>query len=47
MKHLDNNILVDKQHAFRRNRSCETQLINTINDWSASLDYLSIYLSNC
>ena len=39
MLHFDNhNILVDNQHAFRRNRSCETQLIHTIDDWASSLD---------
>lgn len=39
MKHLDNNnILTDLQHAFRRNRSCETQLINVIDDWSKCLE---------
>jgi hypothetical protein len=39
MQHFDSHdILVDNQHAFRKNRSCETQLINTINDWASSLD---------
>ena len=39
MKHFDtHDILVDNQHAFRRHRSCETQLINTIDDWASSLD---------
>ena len=34
MNHLDNNnVLTDHQHAFRKNRSCETQLINVIDDW--------------
>ena len=33
MKHLDHhNILVDSQHGLRRKRSCESQLIRTIND---------------
>ena len=33
MKHLDHhNILVDSQHGFRKKRSCESQLIRTIND---------------
>ncbi len=31
MRHLDrHNILNDSQHGFRRNRSCETQLITTV-----------------
>lgn len=31
--HLEsNNILTDSQHGFRSNRSCETQLIHTLND---------------
>jgi hypothetical protein len=31
MSHFDQyNILIDKQHGFRRNRSCETQLVTTI-----------------
>ena len=31
MKHLDKfDIITDKQHGFRRRRSCETQLIATI-----------------
>ena len=39
MKHLDsNNILTDHQHAFRKGRSCETQLVNVIDDWSNCLD---------
>ncbi len=33
MKHLDqHNILAENQHAFRRGRSCESQLILTFND---------------
>ena len=33
MKHLhDNSILTDYQHAFRRGRSCDTQLVATIHD---------------
>ena len=33
MKQLDHhNILVDSQHGFRKKRSCESQLIHTIND---------------
>ena len=39
MKHFEvNDILSDKQHAFRKGRSCETQLINVFNDWSSALD---------
>ena len=32
------NILSDSQHGFRRNRSCESQLILTINDLAKGLD---------
>ena len=39
MQHLDNfDILTDKQHGFRRNRSCESQLILTANDFASALD---------
>ena len=39
MSHLGNhNILVDYQHGFRKGRSCETQLINAIEDLSRSLN---------
>ena len=39
MAHLDEHKLMsDKQHAFRKNRSCETQLITVINDWAKVLD---------
>ena len=31
------NILCDQQHGFRQSRSCETQLIITINDFAESL----------
>ena len=31
-------ILSDRQYAFRKNRSCETQLITVINDWAKLLD---------
>ena len=38
MKHfLTNNILCDNQHGFRKNRSCETQLIHTIQDIASKL----------
>ena len=39
MSHLDEHgVLVDCQHGFRKHRSCETQLINTIEDLSRSLN---------
>ena len=39
MSHLDDhNILTDLQCGFRQKRSCETQLLATINDISKSLD---------
>ncbi|CAB4002097.1 Hypothetical predicted protein [Paramuricea clavata] len=38
-KHLSaNNILIAEQHGFRKNRSCETQLISTIHDWGKSIN---------
>ena len=37
--HLDNhNILCDKQHGFRRNRSCETQLLSTVHNLAKNLN---------
>ena len=34
MAHLDEHrLLADKQHAFRKLHSCETQLITVIDDW--------------
>ena len=33
-----NNILTDFQHGFRKSRSCEFQIINTIQDLAAGLD---------
>ena len=39
MAHPDEHkLLSDRQHAFRKNRSCETQLITVINDWAKLLD---------
>ena len=39
MGHLDTHkVLNDSQHAFRKGRSCETQLILTVNDLSGALD---------
>ena len=38
MAHLDENkLLSGMQHAFRKNRSCETQLITVINNWAKIL----------
>ena len=39
MQHLDkHNILHDAQHGFRKRRSCESQLIITINDLARNID---------
>ena len=39
MAHLDEHkLLSDRQHAFRKRHSCETQLITVINDWAKLLD---------
>ena len=39
MAHLDEHkLLSDRQHAFRKNRSCETQLFTVINDRAKILD---------
>ena len=39
MSHFEeNHILNDRQHAFRKNRSCETQLVNVIHDWAEAID---------
>ena len=39
MKHLDHhNILSDNQHGFRKKRSCESQLILTIQDLASGLE---------
>ena len=39
MAHLDEHkLLSDRQYSFRKNRSCETQLITVINDWAKILD---------
>ena len=39
MQHLEhNNILYSKQHGFRKNHSCETQLLLTIEDSGKNLD---------
>ena len=40
MEHLEEHqVLSDFQHGFRRNRSCETQLINTIETVARELDH--------
>ena len=39
MAHLDEHKLMsDRQHAFRKGHSCETQLTTVINDWAKILD---------
>ena len=39
MAHLDeHNLLSDRQHAFRKKHSYETQLITVIDDWAKILD---------
>ena len=39
MAHLDEHeLLSDRQHAFRKWHSCETQLTTVINDWAKILD---------
>ena len=39
MQHLDTHkILCDQQHGFRKRRSCDSQLLVTIQDISANLD---------
>ena len=39
MGHLDQyDLLLDKQHAFRKWHSCETQSITVINDWAKISD---------
>jgi hypothetical protein len=39
LKHLDaHDILTDVQHGFRKRRSCETQLILTLNDLAKNID---------
>ena len=38
--HLDEyNLLSDRQHAFEKGHSCETQLTTIIKDWVKLLDY--------
>lgn len=38
-KHLaDNDVLIDKQHGFREKLSCETQLVEAVDDWSQAIN---------
>ena len=39
MTHLDAHVLVDHQHGFTSNRSCETHLVNTIEHLARSINY--------
>ena len=40
MKHSENNnILTDLQHGFRKHRSCEIQLLKTVNDIAKPLNH--------
>ena len=39
MGHLDNNdILTDRQHGFRAKRSTETQLLQTVHDFTSDIE---------
>ena len=39
VSHLDHHkLLSDRQHAFRKSHSCETQLATVIDDWAKVLD---------
>merc|ERR1711874_727745 len=39
LKHLsDNNILRDEQHGFREGRSCLTNLLETLEQWTEIID---------
>ena len=39
MDHLEkHSLLSDRQHAFRKKHSCETQMVTVINDWAKILD---------
>ena len=38
-KHLNrNNIILPHQHGFRSGLSCETQLVEAVHDWAASMN---------
>ena len=40
MSHLYNHsIITDRQHAFRKHHSFESQLCNVIHDWAKNIDY--------
>ena len=34
-----NKILIDNQHGFRKQFSCETQLISAVHDWTKSINF--------
>ena len=34
----EHNVITDKQHAFRKYHSCETQLCSVIHDWARNID---------
>ena len=34
---ISNNIIINNQHGFRPGRSCETPLLDRVNDWSEAL----------
>ena len=34
----EHNVITDKQHAFRKHHSCETQLCSVIHDWARNID---------
>ena len=39
LNHLQkNSILIDNQHGFRNRRSCDTQLLLTLNDWYLAIE---------
>lgn len=38
----ENRILSTKQHAFRKNHSCDTQLVSVIDDWAADVSLFFI-----
>ena len=47
VKHLElNNILIQEQHRFRSQHSCEAQLFLTTNDWAmATDDKVQVYMA--
>lgn len=51
LEHMeDNNLFTKYQHGFRKGRSCTTQLLETLEDWTMALDESEtvdvIYLDN-